>query len=61
MTNALQREEIDKLRHKVKEMQKRLDDPNYIIPETSIPQANSSNGSLGPTSSYSRLLYVKVC
>jgi len=59
VTNALQREEIDKLRHKVKEMQKRLDDPNYIIPETSIPQANSSNGSLGPSSSYSRLLYVK--
>ena len=61
VTNALQREEIDKLRHKLKEMQMRLGDlNNLMLPEISIPQASSSNGSLVSSSSYSRLLYVKV-
>ena len=42
-------------------MQMRLGDPNNtMLPDISIPQASSSNGSLASSSSYSRLLYVKV-
>ena len=61
MTNALQREEINKLRRKLKDNHLQLGESNKENSLDISPSSSSSILSSDPSScSYSRLLYVKV-